>query len=264
MTSVVRASFLISIIFLSACSSDEISNYSGEIYGTSYIIKTTGKPSNDLKEKIDAELNRIDYVFSTYKETSLISKINRNEDVIKTEEFTYVLNLANQIAQDSGGAFDPYDENGLDFSGIAKGYAIDRIGHLLENNAIKNYFIEIGGEVRALGTKYGDNWVFAVEKPSTGEKTPYIAFKTPKKGISVATSGEYREPNHIWGDGPRNILSTTVAAEDAATADAWATALYVLGKEQGLKLANENGLAVIFIDEDGESIQSSSWSMIQL
>ena len=56
MTSVVRASFLISIIFLSACSSDEISNYSGEIYGTSYIIKTTGKPSNDLKEKIDAEL----------------------------------------------------------------------------------------------------------------------------------------------------------------------------------------------------------------
>ena len=59
MTSVVRASFLISIIFLSACSSNEISNYSGEIYGTSYIIKTTGKPSNDLKEKIDAELNRI-------------------------------------------------------------------------------------------------------------------------------------------------------------------------------------------------------------
>ena len=154
------------------------SNYSGEIYGTSYIIKTTGKPSNDLKEKIDAELNRIDYVFSTYKETSLISKINRNEDVIRTEEFTYVLNLANQIAQDSGGAFDPYDENGLDFSGIAKGYAIDRIGHLLEKNAIKNYFIEIGGEVRTLGTKYGDNWVFAVETPSIGEKTPYIAFKT--------------------------------------------------------------------------------------
>ena len=56
MTSVVRASFLISIIFLSACSSDEISNYSGEIYGTSYIIKTTGKPSNDLKEKIDESL----------------------------------------------------------------------------------------------------------------------------------------------------------------------------------------------------------------
>ena len=89
MTSVVRASFLISIIFLSACSSDEISNYSGEIYGTSYIIKTTGKPSNDLKEKIDAELNRIDYVFSTYKETSLISKINRNEDVKRTEAVSY-------------------------------------------------------------------------------------------------------------------------------------------------------------------------------
>ena len=59
-------------------------------------------------------------------------------------------------------------------------------------------------------------------------------------------------------------MSTTVAAEDAATADAWATALYVLGKEKGLKLANENGLAVIFIDENGKSIQSSTWSMIQL
>ena len=60
------------------------------------------------------------------------------------------------------------------------------------------------------------------------------------------------------------LEKTARTAEDAATADAWATALYVLGKEQGLKLANENGLAVIFIDEDGESIQSSSWSMIQL
>ena len=83
MTSVVRASFLISIIFLSACSSDEISNYSGEIYGTSYIIKTTGKPSNDLKEKIDAELNRIDYVFSTYKELFVSRK-----NVIYSIEFS--------------------------------------------------------------------------------------------------------------------------------------------------------------------------------
>ena len=84
----------------------------------------------------------------------------------------------------------------------------------------------------------------------------------PKGGISIATSGEYREPSHIWGKGPRDLLSVTVAHESATYADAWATALYVLGKEQGLMTAESNGLKVFFILNNGDSIQSSNWSMI--
>ena len=82
--------------------------------------------------------------------------------------------------------------------------------------------------------------------------------------ISIATSGEYREPNHFWGKGPRDLISVTVARCDAASADAWATALYVLGKEKGLDIAEKNNLEVFFITNNGDSIQSTNWSMISL
>ena len=89
-----------------------------------------------------------------------------------------------------------------------------------------------------------------------------MAFKVPETGISVATSGEYREPGHIWGDGPRDIVSVTVAEEDTASADAWATAMYVAGVEEGMTIAEANDLAVFFILPDGSSKQSSNWGKI--
>jgi thiamine biosynthesis lipoprotein ApbE len=89
-----------------------------------------------------------------------------------------------------------------------------------------------------------------------------MAFEVPETGISGATSGEDREPGHIWGDGPRDIVSVTVADADAASADAWATAMYVAGVEEGITLAETNNLAVFFILPDGSSKQSSNWGKI--
>ena len=89
----------------------------------------------------------------------------------------------------------------------------------------------------------------------------YRAFKAPKEGISIATSGEYRNPGHIWGDGRKDIASVTVIADNTTKADAWATAMYVLGIEQGLKVANRLGLAVFFIKEDGKTVESLTWSV---
>ena len=134
----------------------------------------------------------------------------------------------------------------------------------MEKNGVNNYFIEIGGEIRAKGLKFSEEWIFGIERPTNSEKSPYIAFNVPSKGISIATSGEYREPNHIWGKGPRDLISVTVASSDAASADAWATALYVLGKEKGLDVAEKNNLEVFFITNNGDSIQSTNWSMISL
>ena len=106
-----------------------------------------------------------------------------------------MLDLAMSISNLTGGAFN-LDKNGLDFSGIAKGYAIDKIIGLFERNSIYNYFIEIGGEIKAVGSKHRE-WVFAIESPTNTKKTPYIAFKVPQSGISLATSGEYRESDHV-------------------------------------------------------------------
>ena len=238
-------------------------NFGGEIYGTTYSIKIAENRSYSfLDTQIKAELNRIDYVFSTYKPTSEISLINEDPNRVWSDEFRNLFNLSNEISNLSEGAFSPNDANGFDFSAIGKGYAIDKIAELMEKNGVNNYFIEIGGEIRAKGLKFSDEWIFGIERPTNSKKSPYIAFNVPSKGI--ATSGEYREPNHIWGKGPRDLISVTVATSDAASADAWATALYVLGKEKGLDIAEKNNLEVFFITNNGDSIQSTNWSMISL
>ena len=265
MTLVARTLSFLILLIVTSCSAPIMQNFGGEIYGTTYSIKIAENRSYSfLDTQIKAELNRIDYVFSTYKPTSEISLINEDPNRVWSDEFRNLFNLSNEISNLSEGAFSPNDANGFDFSAIGKGYAIDKIAELMEKNGVNNYFIEIGGEIRAKGLKFSDEWIFGIEKPTNSKKSPYIAFNVPSKGISIATSGEYREPNHIWGKGPRDLISVTVASSDAASADAWATALYVLGKEKGLDVAEKNNLGVFFITNSGDSIQSTNWSMISL
>ena len=265
MTLVARTLSFLILLIVTSCSAPIMQNFGGEIYGTTYSIKIAENRSYSfLDTQIKAELNRIDYVFSTYKPTSEISLINEDPNRVWSDEFRNLFNLSNEISNLSEGAFSPNDANGFDFSAIGKGYAIDKIAELMEKNGVNNYFIEIGGEIRAKGLKFSDEWIFGIEQPSDSKKSPYIAFNVPSKGISIATSGEYREPNHIWGKGPRDLISVTVASSDAASADAWATALYVLGKEKGLDVAEKNNLEVFFITNSGDSMQSTNWSMISL
>ena len=265
MTLVARTLSFLILLIVTSCSAPIMQNFGGEIYGTTYSIKIAeNKSYSFLDTQIKTELNRIDYVFSTYKPTSEISLINEDPNRVWSDEFRNLFNLSNEISNLSEGAFSPNDANGFDFSAIGKGYAIDKIAELMEKNGVNNYFIEIGGEIRAKGLKFSEEWIFGIERPTNSKKSPYIAFNVPSKGISIATSGEYREPNHIWGKGPRDLISVTVATSDAASADAWATALYVLGKEKGLDVAEKNNLEVFFITNNGDSIQSTNWSMISL
>ena len=265
MTLVARTLSFLILLIVTSCSAPIMQNFGGEIYGTTYSIKIAeNKSYSFLDTQIKKELNRIDYVFSTYKPTSEISLINEDPNRVWSDEFRNLFNLSNEISNLSEGAFSPNDANGFDFSAIGKGYAIDKIAELMEKNGVNNYFIEIGGEIRAKGLKFSEEWIFGIERPTNSKKSPYIAFNVPSKGISIATSGEYREPNHIWGKGPRDLISVTVATSDAASADAWATALYVLGKEKGLDIAEKNNLEVFFITNNGDSIQSTNWSMISL
>ena len=185
-------------------------------------------------------------------------------------EFNDLLNRAVKFFSITDGAFIPADENseffnGLfpwDFSAIGKGYAVDKIAELLVENGIVNYFIDIGGELSINGNKFDKFWTWAVSNPFNLNSDAYRAFSAPQKGISIATSGEYRNPGHIWGEGPKDGVSVTVIHDNTTDADAWATAMYVLGIEKGLKLAEKEGLAVFFIKNDGKTVNSSEWSKI--
>ncbi len=290
MTLVSRLLTVFIVLFLVACSQEKVKVIEGSIYGTTYSVQFTKNiDKEEIHTLVKAELDRIDMVFSTYKEDSEISKINYcrttaecdgyllMEITPSAEEFKYLFEIGEKIYEDSNQAFYPVDvalghmnmpgsQSPIDFSAIGKGYAVDKIAELLASNGIFNYFIDIGGELSVNGTKFGELWTWGINNPFDSNSGAYRAFSAPQNGISIATSGEYRNPGHIWngtGDvGKRDAISVTVIGDNTTEADAWATAMYVLGIEEGLEIAEKEGLAVFFIKNDGKSVNSSEWSKI--
>jgi thiamine biosynthesis lipoprotein len=148
----------------------------------------------------------------------------------------------------------------LDVNGIAPGYAVDRIAERFDALGVHDYLIELGGEVRARGlSPAGRPWRVAVETPLAGERKPYALVELD--GLSASTSGDYRDFRIVDGHrvshtiDPRSgapvthrLASVCVVDASAARADAFATAMMVLGPEQGMALANRLGLAALFIE----------------
>ena len=144
----------------------------------------------------------------------------------------------------------------LDASAIAKGQSVDVVSEYLESLGIVNYLVEIGGELRAKGTKFNnENWIIGIDKPIDNSGYDYRELQAKLKVInmSVATSGSYRR--FYEKDGQRyshtidphtgypvthGLLSTTVIAPDCMTADAYATAFMVLGVEESKKIAEKD------------------------
>ena len=147
----------------------------------------------------------------------------------------------------------------IDLSGIAKGYAVDKIADYLESIGIANYLVEVGGELRGKGlNERGLPWIIAIEKPDIGDRAVQRLIHIKDKGL--ATSGDYR--NYFERDGQRfshtinpesgrpithKLASVTVISASAIRADAMATALMVLGPEQGFEFASRENLAAFFI-----------------
>ncbi|MBA6412118.1 FAD:protein FMN transferase [Parahaliea sp. F7430] len=154
----------------------------------------------------------------------------------------------------------------LDFSSIAKGYGVDQLANYLLTQQISDFLVEVGGEMRLAGNSpRGDSWRIAVERPVAGARAPQVTLAL--SNIAVATSGDYR--NYFEVDGQRyshsidprtgypvahDLVSVTVLADSALEADAWATALDVLGGKQALLLANAHNLAVYLIRRQGDEL----------
>lgn len=147
----------------------------------------------------------------------------------------------------------------LDLSAIAKGYAVDRVGELLEAQAIENYLVEIGGEMRARGVNdRGQPWKVGIEKPVS--ETRVVQSVVPLSNLALATSGNYRNFFEVAGISyshtidPRTgrpvehrLASVTVVGETCMNCDATATCLMVLGPEAGYNWAKERKIAAYFM-----------------
>jgi thiamine biosynthesis lipoprotein len=163
----------------------------------------------------------------------------------------------------------------IDLSSIAKGWAVDELGKLLQQQGLDTYLIDIGGETLARGQKVdGEPWRIAVERPSQGRRLVQGGLLTTN--LAVATSGDYRNffafnnqryshtVNPKTGRPVRHRLaSVTVVADNAADADAWATALLALGDSDGPALAEALDLAALFIMRDGDEFHELTTSALR-
>ncbi len=140
----------------------------------------------------------------------------------------------------------------LDLASIAKGYAVDQIAALIRTNGIKNFLIEIGGEVFAAGLRNdGKKWRVGINSPKKDSPFDKIYKVISLYDKGFATSGDYRiffefkgkRFSHIID--PRNghpidngVVSVSIVADTCTFADGLATAVMILGVEKGLKLVN--------------------------
>jgi thiamine biosynthesis lipoprotein len=157
----------------------------------------------------------------------------------------------------------------LDLSGIAKGYAVDRVAELLLTRGFSSFIVEIGGELRVQGVRPDDSaWTIAIEQPEPELRAVQALFDTKGEPLALAGSGDYRNYRIIEGvrqsheiDPLRGIpvqhglAAVTVLATTAMDADAWATALMVLGPSDGMRVADRLGLSAYFIIRDGDAWQ---------
>ena len=292
---------------------------SGFIFGTSYNI--TYQCAEDHKADIEMALAEVDASLSPFNDSSVITHVNRNEDVVLDRLFLDVFRLAQKINEDTDGAFDitvaplvnawgfgfkngvnPDEkaidslrqvvgfqkvrlEDGkiikadprvmLDCSAIAKGYGVDVVANFLRKIGIKNFMVEIGGEVVTSGVNPDRHpWRIGVTKPtddslSVNNELQTVINVTDK---AMATSGNYR--NFYYKGGRKyahtidpktgypvqhSILSATVITDDCATADAYATSFMVLGMEKAKKILERHPEMMAYFIYNDERGQNQVW-----
>ena len=304
---------------LAACAGEtEMLELTGSAMGTGYAVKVVrpdeSLPLEPLGSRIAERLEELEEQFSTYRETSEISRFNAHagEDWFEiSPAFRDVLRRGMAVTALSDGAFDmtvgplvdlwgfgasgtnsavPSDaeidvlleasgfENielrasppavrkhrpdvRLDLSAIAKGFAVDEICALLDRAGLTAYMVEVGGEVRTRGRRAdGGDWLIGIENPLSSDAADSVQDVIYLRDTAVATSGDYR--NFFEHEGVRyshtldprtgwpishGLASVSVIGRSATDADALATALMVLGPEQGLALAVRENIAAQLI-----------------
>ncbi len=320
-----RALFAVGALWLLASCQQpqQIHLISGETMGTTWSVKLVDLPSGatltSVREDIELLLETINRQMSTYRPDSDISRFNQAEAGswhALPADFWRVIRYSLQLAEDTGGAFDPTvgplvnlwgfgpdpkrneppaaaelaaiqarvgyqrlswreadqvllqpGDAYVDLSAVAKGYAVDKVADLLLGIGVENLLVEIGGELRAHGVKpAGQSWKVAIEKPLPGVRE--VAHIVAMNDMAIATSGDYRnyfqagERRYSHIIDPRtghpvshHVVSVSVLHPRCAEADALATALTVMGVEEGMVWAEARQLAVLFMVQSGSTVE---------
>jgi len=189
--------------------------------------------------EVVAWLHHVDDTFSTYKELSPISRIGRGELAVAdaTDEIRSVLALCEDLHADTDGAFDILSvpaPNGthLDPSGLVKGWSVERAADLLSGRGFTDFCINAGGDIAVRGSAgAGEPWRVGIRHPD--EPTLSAAVLHVDGPLAIATSATYERGAHIidpqTGEPTAELASVTIVGPDLTYADAYATAVFVMG-----------------------------------
>lgn len=162
----------------------------------------------------------------------------------------------------------------IDVGAIGKGYATEKAAQYLENKGCTSYVLNIGGNIRIIGTKVdGDGWVTGIKNP---QDTETYAFYTKLSDTSCVTSGDYERYYMVGSKKYHHIIdastlmpaeyfsSVTVITKNSGLADTLSTALFCMSYEEGLALVESLGnVEVLWIYENGEQRKTDGMLAIE-
>jgi thiamine biosynthesis lipoprotein len=181
-------------------------------------------------------LRIVDATFSTYKEDSEISRMNRGELAVAAAhpDVREVLERCEALRLETDGYFDmrAASADAIDPSGFVKGWAVDRAASILDKAGIRNYAVNVAGDMRLRGRAVPEAcWRVGIQHPLESNA---IAAVVEANDLAVATSGAYARGDHVVDPHtrrpPAGVLSVTITGPDLATADAYATTAFAMGE----------------------------------
>ena len=234
--------------------------------GMPIIVEIVDASAND--EAFNAVFDYFQYVdekFSTYKDNSEIMRINRHELKLEdaSEDMQTIFALADQTRQETYGYFDIRHQGSIDPSGIVKGWAIYNAAELLWRLGFKNFYVDAGGDIQAVGKNdQGQDWRVGIRNPFNIQQ---IVKVVSASNCGVATSGTYIRGQHIYN--PQNdaqtideIVSITVIGSNIYEADRFATAAFAMGKNGIAFIENLHGFEAYMIDANGIATLTSGFT----
>jgi thiamine biosynthesis lipoprotein len=215
-------------------------------------------------DEVYGYFNYVDQIFSPFKETSEVSRINRGE-LSFTEacaDMQIILELAEQTKHDTNGYFDVWHNGKFNPSGVVKGWAIDEAAALLYMNGFRNFFVDAGGDVQVQGkNERGQAWTVGICNPFDLSQ---IVKTVTLDDRGIATSGSYMRGAHIYNphhnDDPLDdVVSITVIGPDVLEADRFATTAFAMGRMGVYFIESLPGFEAYQIDRRGQATMTSSF-----
>lgn len=219
----------------------------------------------DAFDRAYAFLAYVDATFSPFKETSEVSRINRGELALDDacDDMQTILRLAEQTRQETDGYFDVWHDGTFNPSGVVKGWAILQSAEILRNAGYRNFYVDAGGDVQAVGhNANGEKWRVGIRNPFDPNG---IVKRVAISNCGIATSGLYNRGAHIYDpisaeNSPNTVASITIIAPNVLDADRIATPTFAMGSDGIHFIESLVGYEAYMIENDGMAIMTSGFT----